>query len=44
MIEALILTIGAKTCCIASAGIGGAANVLTNKKWNCGEQKILHLQ
>ncbi len=33
-IEALILAIGAKTCCIASAGVGGAANVLTNKKWN----------
>ena len=43
MIEALILTIGAKTCCIASAGIGGATNVLTNKKWNWGGAKDIAL-
>ena len=32
--EAIILAIGAKTCCIMSSGVGGAANVLTNKQWN----------
>ena len=32
--EALILAIGAKTCCIMSSGIGGVANVLTNKQWD----------
>jgi len=30
--EAIILAIGAKTCCIMSSGVGGAANVLTNKQ------------
>jgi hypothetical protein len=34
MLEAIILAVGAKTCCIASAGIGGAANVLTKKKFS----------
>jgi len=43
MIEYLILTFGAKTCCIASAGIGGAANVLTNKKWSLGGIKDIGL-
>ena len=33
-IEALILAIGAKTCCIGAAGLGGATNVLTQKKFN----------
>ena len=32
--EALILAIGAKTCCIMSSGIGGVTNVLTNKQWD----------
>mgnify|MGYP003145235559 FL=1 len=32
--EWLITTIGAKTCCILSAGVGGATNCLTQKKFN----------
>jgi len=42
-LEALILAIGAKTCCIASAGVGGAANVLTNKKFSWGGAKDILL-
>ena len=42
-IEALILAIGAKTCCIGAAGIGGATNVLTQKKFTLGGLKDVGL-
>ena len=32
--EWLIQTLGAKTCCILSSGVGGATNVLTKKNFN----------
>jgi len=33
-LEYWIVTIGAKTCCIAASGCGGAANALTKKAYN----------
>lgn len=33
-LEYWIVTIGAKTCCIAAAGCGGAANALTKRAFN----------
>ncbi len=33
-LEYWIMTIGAKTCCIAASGCGGAANALTKKAFN----------
>jgi len=33
-LEYWIMTIGAKTCCIAASGCGGAANALTKKAYN----------
>lgn len=33
-LEYWIMTIGAKTCCIAAAGCGGAANALTKRAFN----------
>ena len=33
-LEYWIVTIGAKTCCIAAAGCGGAANALTKRSFN----------
>tara|TARA_R110002020_G_scaffold213289_3_gene420011 strand:+ start:1796 stop:2233 length:438 start_codon:yes stop_codon:yes gene_type:complete len=33
-LEYWIITIGAKTCCIAAAGCGGAANALTKRAFN----------
>jgi len=30
--EALILAIGAKTCCVAAAGCGGMTNWIVNRK------------
>jgi len=41
--EALILVIGAKLCCIFASGCGGVANVLTQKKWNWGALKDVAL-
>lgn len=41
--EALILAIGAKLCCIFASGCGGIANVLTQKKWNWGALKDVAL-
>ena len=32
--EWLIQTLGAKTCCILSSGVGGLTNVLTKKNFN----------
>jgi len=32
--EWLIQTLGAKTCCILSSGVGGATNVLTKKNFD----------
>ena len=32
--EWLIQTLGAKTCCILSSGVGGATNILTKKNFN----------
>ena len=33
-LEYWIVTIGAKTCCIAASGCGGAANAITQKQYN----------
>ena len=41
--EALILAIGAKTCCIGAAGCGGLANVLTKKNFNWSALKDIGL-